>query len=231
MDSEWLFRGLGSAGMVMPVMMWLLVSGPVLYPLARWRAMREPVADPQLGIKVALGYFGFLSFQLVLVGVTMVLFGLLSTGSSSERGDLYRVGFGFLVPGAILLGLHVSALQRSNQEQFPAVRRLCLGYNFVVTGVFGLIATVLAFQALFTKGSAGNFGRFGASAVIVYGAAWAWTGVRLGRMVMASPGSMDPPDLGLPSGMPHPPAAAPPGPAGPSLPSLGGGAFPPIESK
>jgi hypothetical protein len=86
-----------------------------------------------------------------------------------------------------------------------------------------MTAFVLVFQALFAKGSTGDFGRFAGASLIVYGGAWAACGMRFLRLVRDD---VPPPQA------PHrdvapPPAAMPPPTTG--LPSLGGGAYPPIE--
>jgi hypothetical protein len=86
---------------------------------------------------------------------------------------------------------------------------------------------VLAFQALFARGSSGELGRIAGAMVLVYGSAWATTGFQFGRVVLGGyspPG--EPPQVGGPSA--QPPAA---GPAGPSLPALRDGAFPPLDQK
>ena len=64
-----LMRLFGPMMVVGPLLLWMLISGPfVLYPIARWRAHRDAVVDPQLGLKTALEYFRMLAFQLGLLG-------------------------------------------------------------------------------------------------------------------------------------------------------------------
>src|ERR1700689_5353354 len=114
-----LLRALGPAMVVAPFMIWMIASAPLLvYPIARSRAHRDRVVDPQLGIKVALGYFGLLAFQIVLLGATVVIYTLLSTLSSGDRSSAYRFGFGLLVPAGVVLGAHVAMLRRTNQDRF-----------------------------------------------------------------------------------------------------------------
>ena len=225
-----MMRAIGPMMVVLPMLIWMIVSGPlILYPIARWRAHRDPVLDPQLGIKVALAYFGLIAFQLVLLGGTTVLYTILSTMGSDEKSSVVRTGFGLLVPAGIVLAGHVSLLRRTNQDQFPGVRRLFVGYNFVVTGLFGFTAFVLVFEALFAKGSGGDAARLAWAGLLVYGGAWAAVGVQLGRLVLGGYSSGSP-QSGPPSNLvaPPPPPAAP---QGPTLPSLGGGSFPPLDSK
>jgi hypothetical protein len=129
-----------------------------------------------------------------------------------------------IVPSAIILGSHVALLGRTNQNEFPAVRRLLLGYNLLLTGTIGFIALVLAFEALFGKGSGGGMGRVAGAMVLVYGSAWAAVGVHFGRTVLGFQPPSEPPAQAPPSRTPAPAA-------GPSLPPLGGGAYPPISEK
>lgn len=217
-------RLLGPMMVVGPLLLWMLISGPfVLYPIARWRAHRDAVVDPQLGLKTALEYFRMLAFQLGLIGCAIILFAMFSKMPSEDKGDAYRVGFGLFVPASILFAAHVAMLAKTNQDRFTGPRRLFGGYNLVITGLLGMTAFVLVFQALFAKGSTGDFGRFAWASLIVYGGAWAACGIRFFRLVEGDPA---PPRAPLREAAPPP--AAPPPPA-PGLPSLGGGSFPPIE--
>ncbi|MBV8756077.1 MAG: hypothetical protein JO257_02305 [Deltaproteobacteria bacterium] len=197
----------------------------VLYVVARWRAYKATSHDPQLGIKVALGYFMVTALQVLLAGGAALLYAIIS--SDEDKGSIYRAAFGLIVPGALVFFSHASLLKMTNQEQYPAVRRMLAGYNLLLTGLIGMTALVAAFEALFQRGSSHGFGRAAAAGVLVYGSAWAVTGWRFARMVLGdrsgSPENIVPP--GPPSS--QPPAAAPP--AQPGLPPLGGGAFPPIR--
>lgn len=194
----------------------------VLYVVARWRAQREATPDPQLGIKVALGYFMVTALQILLAGAAVVLYAIIS--SDEDKGSLYRAGFGLLVPGALVYASHVSLLRMTNQDAFPAVKRMLAGYNLLLTGLIGLSALVAAFQALFQRGSSHGFGRAAAAGVLVYGSAWVISGWKLARIVLGDRGD-GPPDNVVKTDKPP---SAPPPPAQPGLPPLGGGSFPPI---
>jgi hypothetical protein len=188
----------------------------VLYVMARWRAQRDPVADTQLGIKVALGYFQVLAFQMLLAGIAVLLYAIIVGGEDS--GSFYRTAFGLIVPGALVYSAHLSLLRMTNQDTFPAVRRMLAGYNMLFTGILGMAAIAAAFQALFQHGSSHGFGRAAAAGVLVYGSAWAITGWKFGRMVLGD-GPTD-------QVIPPPSVSAPPTQTG--LPPLGPGSFPPI---
>jgi hypothetical protein len=223
---------LGPMFIIAPMLLWFLVIGPlVLYPLARWRAAREPYMDPQLGLKVALHYFKLLAFHTLLLGAVTLIFTIISKGEGGKSA-LYRAAFGFLVPGGLVFGAHNVLLKRTNEELFLGVRRLFLGYNLLVTGLIGFAALLLGFQALFAKGSSGDGGRMFLAAVLVYVSGWAGLGFLFGRAIGFDPST----GAGVPpqSYMPGPP---PPGdvsgvaaPAQPGLPPLSAGAFPPIAS-
>lgn len=216
----------GPMMVIVPMLLWFLVIGPlVLYPIARWRANREPYMDPQLGMKVALHYFKLLAFQLLLMGGTMLLWTIIS--KASEKGEMYRASFGFLVPGAIVFGAHVALIKKTNDEVLPAVRRLFLGYNLLLTGLMGFIALVLGFQVMFAKGEAGDPGRLFLAMVLVYCAAWVAIGVQFTRLTLG-PGA----GSGMPQHVMPPPAPVAPGPgvpAQPGLPPLSAGQYPPID--
>jgi hypothetical protein len=216
----WVFKLFDQVVVIAPILLWLLVIGPLgLYPVARWKANREPYPDPQLGLKVALHYFRMISFQLLLVGATVVLWTVLR--KSTERGDSYRQGFALILPAALVFGAHVMLLMRTNDHVVGTVRRLFLGYNLVLTGLLGLLALVTAFQTLFAKGSTDDEGRIAYAALVVYVSAWIGSGWHF--MLMIDRGADAPPQNMAP---PSPMAGA----AGgvPGLPSLGGG-FPPVN--
>jgi hypothetical protein len=219
---------LGPLFVIGPLLIWLVVIGPLLiYPLARWKAHREGALDPQLGLKVALNYFGLIAFQLALFALAMLVYTLFS--KSSHKGDLYRMGFGFLIPAGGVLAAHLAMLGRTNQELFPSVRRLYLGYNLLITGLLGFAALLFAFQVFFKKGSAGDEGRFAVAAVLVYVGAWVACGVQFGRLVLGDPGASAGPSSHVPP--PAVPMQTPPAPSGPTLPSLSSGTYPPIDPK
>lgn len=220
----------GPMMVIVPMLLWLLVIGPLLiYPLARWKANREQIVDNQLGIKVALHYFRMVSFQLLLLGATLLIWTVISKGS--DKGDQYRAAFGMLMPGGIVFALHSVFVAKTNDVHYPGVRRLFLGYNLLVTGIIGFIALVLAFQALLAKGSTGDAGRVFFASTLVYCGAWAACGLQFGKLVLGDFGSVGGPPGNIIAPPPPPaPGATPPGnPAG--LPPLSQGSFPPIEPK
>lgn len=207
----------------------------VLYVIARWRAHRDPEAvDRHLGLKVALHYFAISAFQLGLAGLALLVWGMISSAPSEAKSIVYRIAFGMIVPAALVQATHLSLLRRTNDAQATGVRRLFGGYNLIVTGLFGFIALIMAFQALFAKGSSGEMGRIAGAMVLVYGTSWAVLGWRFGQAVLGGGGgaSAAPPSVTTTASTSSSPAATPSAAtpsSGGGLPSLGGGAFPPIE--
>lgn len=195
---------LGMFGAIVPVMvmvMMLSLTAPViLYLVARWRQNKEPVQDPQLGIKFALCFFRQVGYQLMLMAGFMILWGLTTKFVwKGHRDDIMRPAFGILVPALIVWGVHNLALQRTNRITFPGVERLFAGYNLLTTGLMGLMALIFVFQTLFSKGSSGEGGRIAWSLALVYTSAWAAQGVMfLNRVLDAPPSSMSqtPPSAG-----------------------------------
>lgn len=241
-SSFFLMRAL--AGPVMGIVAMLIsitIFAPiVLYLVARWKAAKDPDTDRHLGLKVALHYFSISAFQLGLAGLTLLVWAMITTAPSEMKSVFNRIALGMLVPAGLVFAAHFSLLKRTNDAERTAVRRLFAGYNLIVTGLLGFIALVIAFQALFAKGSSGEMGRAAGAMVLVYGTAWAIVGWRFGKEVLfGGPGatSASPPQPGS-SASPPPSApsssstpAASPTPSTGGLPSLGGGAFPPIEPK
>jgi len=216
---------LGPMFIVVPMLLWFLVIGPlILYPVARWRAARDVYMDPQLGMKVALHYFKLLAFQTLLIGGTILIWTIISK-NSGDKGSFYRVAFGFLVPAGIVFGAHIALLKKTNDEMFTGVRRLFLGYNLLVTGLLGFIVLTLGFQALFAKGESGDAGRAFLAAILVYCSAWGGIGAIFAKTVLGAGTSAGAPPQNIvpPGPMPPPPGAST------GLPPLAAPAYPPID--
>ena len=212
-----MMRMLGPMMMITPLLV-LLLTGPfILYPIGRWRS---GTTDNQLGMKFVLEYFRMLAFQVGLFGTLIILFMLFANMRPSEKEDGYRIGFGLLIPAAMLFATGGWLLAKSNQHQFWIPRRLFAGYNLVVTGLAGTTAFFLVFQALFTKGSSGDMGRFAGAAVLTYGIAAIACGMRFAKLIGQD-------SMPIAHDAPPPPSVPVPAPQT-GLPSLGGGAFPPL---
>jgi hypothetical protein len=212
---------------IAPLLIWMLVIGPLLvYPLARWKASREGVSDGQLGLKVALHYFKMLALQVMLFGGLILLWTIIVKGGG--KSESYRAAFGFLVPAGVVFAVHHWFIRHTNDESFPIVRRLYLGYTLLITGFVGFAFLVGAAQVIFAKGSTGDSGRLFVAGMLVYGGAWIGFAMQFSRLVFGDPGASagSPPSMIAPSQSQGAQASG----GGPSLPPLGS-AYPPIETK
>jgi hypothetical protein len=141
---------------------------------------------------------------------------------------MYRMGFGFLIPAGAVLAAHIALLRRTNQNYFPTVRRMFLGYNLLITGLTGFAMLVMLFQIHMAKGPAGDAGRFSIAFTLVYAGAWAACGIQFGRLVFGDgAASAGPPQSMVPPSPPTSPTQT----SGPSLPSLSAGSFPPLDGR
>lgn len=175
---NWLFRGgFGLIGSLV----WALYLFPLAYLVLRWRAYRErQTPDPQLGIKVVLYYFRFLTLQLVLAGLTAAVAGTLLGGG---RGPLFRVAGALIVGGGSLYAGCVAAIhQRTNAARFPDVGRLFTGAGALVAGLVGIAAWVGFFLALFSGGYTAEAIKITGSLLLVYLPAFAVLGLSLLRI-------------------------------------------------
>ena len=204
--------------MAAPMMMLIAVMSTVfpilLYVFARWRDHQEPVQDPQLGLKFALHFFRVQSFQMLLFGTAMLLYAMLSKELKGDmREYVWRPAMAILVPSGMVFGVTTALLGRTNNYNHPQVGRLFNGYNLMVSGVIGFAALSAGFQAMFQKGSSGEFGRIAWTGILVYSTAWVVQGAIFGRSVLeASPTRYDLPSSSPPSSGNEPPPPAVPGP-------------------
>jgi len=191
---------------VLPVLAAMALLPVVLYVIARWRAHRDPEADPQLGLKFALSFFKWQGYQVALMAGVMLLYSLISKSSGEVRSDITRSAFGFLLPGLIVLGAATVALTRTNQRERPGVGRLLTGFNFMLTGIGGFVTLTMAFETLFQKHGGGDEARLIWSATLVYVTAWVVQGI----LYMRDLGIDAPAAAGGPTSRREP--TAPPGP-------------------
>jgi hypothetical protein len=219
---DFLFRALAPGLALVVLTVGFLVLAPVLlYIVARWRS---EAPDPHLGLKFALHHFAFAAFQIVLVGVTLLIYMFISPATAEKGTAGYRAAVAFIIPGASLLAVHVVLLRRTNDEAMPLVRRLFWGYNLIITGLAAFGALLLGFQMLLAKGSTGGLGHLAGAMVVVYGTAWALLGLKFGQLVLgAAPAAHVEREAAAP--VPHTLPAS----SSTSLPALGGGSYPPIE--
>lgn len=217
---------LGPSLFIGPLVVWFLVIGPlVIYPVARWKTHRAELADTQIGIKVALHFFALIAFQILLFAGAFIIYTVLS--KEDGKSGMYRMGFGLLIPAAFVFAAHFGLLRRTNQDAFPIVRRLFLGYNMILTGLLGFAALLFLFQVFTRKGTAGDEGRFAIAFTLVYVGAWTASGIQFARLVFGDDSAAAPPQNLAPPSASAPQTQA----SGPVLPSLSAGSFPPLDGK
>ncbi len=183
----------------------LVATAPlVLYVVARWRSHRDPSPDPHLGLKFALHYFWMIAFHLLLGGIAILLYTLIS--DIDHKGSLVRAAVGLLFPAAIVLAGSMAFLGRTNDRVVAGVRRLFLGYNLLATGLVGFVGLVISGEVLFAKGGGDGVGYIGATMVVVYCGAWGLLAAIFGKVVLGDAPGAAPPAAFVP---PAPPAPMP----------------------
>ncbi|HTJ47654.1 MAG TPA: hypothetical protein VL463_36410 [Kofleriaceae bacterium] len=165
-----MFQMMGAA--MIPLIAIGLFAPLALYIVARWRDSREPLPDPHLGIKFALGFFKWQAYLVSLMGVGMLLYSVTTKLPSEAREMLYRPAFGLLLPGLLVFGMAAFGLTKTNQGERPLVGRLLAGFNLMIVGMAGFAFLIIAFQTLFEKGEAGDGARAIWSFTLVFVAAW-----------------------------------------------------------
>jgi hypothetical protein len=165
------FMGMGIATTIIGSFVTAFVALPVvIYIVARARQMKEGTAsDPQMGMKVALYLFKVLGFQLLLAGLFLLLYGLMSDGG---REPIMRMAAGLLVPGLMIFVGHLVAIGKSNDLDLPTVGRMFSGWNIVQTGLSGSFALIAACVLTFTEGVPTEPRKMAWIGAVVYLSAW-----------------------------------------------------------
>jgi hypothetical protein len=176
----------GATTFLWPMMSFLMLTPLLVYLVARWRLYREQLpVDPQLGIKVAVAFFKLVGYQIMLVGLVLIIYRLL-VGSDDDTSML-RVGFGLAVPGGLVFVGHAIALAKSNDVDHPTVGRMFAGAALVQIGLAAIIGLVFTCVTMFQKDSPGEVARFAFAMTLVYFTAWGIQAFRFVRRVMAPP--------------------------------------------
>ena len=175
------------SALVTPLFGIVVILPLVLYLIARWRSYREGTGDPQLGLKVALSYFRVLAYQLVLAGVFLLVWALMSDASDDTQEQILRTAGGLAVPGVIIFAAHNFAIAHTNQREQPVVGRLFGGLNLILTGLFGFLALSAAGFLFFQKNADKEIQRMLWSGMIVYNLAWVMQGLLFSRSVRTGP--------------------------------------------
>jgi hypothetical protein len=138
----------------------LLLGLAIPYAVIHLRSQPGLQRDPQIGIKVALYYFFSISILLLLSGLSiLVVDALVETGPGrvpiSRGGDMreaQRVGWAFVVSGAVFSLVHLLVIKgMTNDNDWPATRRVFVGWRFAIHGLVVLAATTALLTVLFQK--------------------------------------------------------------------------------
>lgn len=125
----------------------------VLYLIARWRDGRETMVDPQLGYKFGLNMFQYISYNLILIAVTIAFIALFSSwfGGRSINEKSLRIGAALLVSGFVIFFIMKLMLNKTNQDTSPGVGRLFMGFNWILTGLIAIAAFIAGIMGLFME--------------------------------------------------------------------------------
>jgi hypothetical protein len=166
---EYMAATLSGAFFAMMLFPTLLLALAIPYGIMYLRNGQEGPRDPQIGIKVALYFFFSLSILLVLNGLSVFAvdalveptsfpgsfdptFGPVGTSSSKDLRPAQRTAGALVVAGLFFVVIHVALIKSAtNDRDWPATRRLFVGWRFAIHGlvVLGAFTTLLA--VLFQK--------------------------------------------------------------------------------
>jgi MFS family permease len=138
--------GYALLGVLWPSLWGLALAPPLIYLVARYRLYRESLPpDPHVGLKTVFAHFAYSTYQLALVGLALLVYGLLTSKGADTRETILRTATGILLPSVLLLVLVLFAFRRTNHVQFPHVGRMYAGLNrFHVGGMFAFAVYLVA---------------------------------------------------------------------------------------
>jgi len=171
---------------IAPIITVAVAAPVVMYIVARWRTYRDGgPPDPQIGLKVAISWFRLASYQLLLCGGFLLLYGIIGDLGSRGKEEIMRIAGGLLFPAAIIYTAHHIAIGFTNARERPMVVRMFSGFSLIQTGIIGFTALMLAGILLFQKHSPTQLNRLAWSMVLVYIPAWCGQGMFLARELFA----------------------------------------------
>jgi hypothetical protein len=207
--------GYALLGVLWPSLWGLALAPPLIYLVARYRLYREALPpDPHMGLKTVLAHFAYSTYQLALVGLALLVYGLLTSKMGETRETILRTATGIVLPSAMFLALTLFALRRTNHRELPHVGRMYVGLNrFHVGGMFAFSVYLVA-QTLVqrSKDIDTEVSSIAWSILLVYAAAFGLEVLRV-RDDLKKPAA---PSLPAPSLMSAPPAPPPPPPPPPA---------------
>lgn len=167
---------------IAPIITVAVAAPVIMYIVARWRTYRDGgPPDPQIGLKVAISWFRLASYQLLLCGGFLLLYGIIGDLGSRGKEEIMRIAGGLMFPAAIIYAAHHVAIGFTNARERPMVVRMFSGFNLIQTGIIGFTALMLAGILLFQKNTPTQLNRMAWSMVLVYVPAWCGQGMFMAR--------------------------------------------------
>lgn len=159
----------------------LLVLAP--YIVLRWRDMRHPRRDPQLGIKVAL--HGMMTAAVFggLIGLSIVIVDQLVDDSVEFFTDETRTGLALVVTGALFATIYYIAVRAAtNDARWVSTRRTYAGVRFIVESLVVMTGTGGMLIAWFSDDPGAGETQVGfAGVLMVWASAWVVEGANFLR--------------------------------------------------
>jgi len=163
-------RDIAFAGVVSTLMFALvpvlLLALAIPYAVLRLRASEGPEPDPQVGLKVILYYFFSVSMLMILVGFTILAIDAVQEKEEalgpfgqpqrvkprSEFNEAQRIAVALILTG-LLFGLFHWVLAKivTNDRQYPAARRVFVGWRLAFHGLVLLNVATALMVTLFQK--------------------------------------------------------------------------------
>jgi hypothetical protein len=147
---------------VLAVAPMLLLGLAIPYAVIHLRGQPGLQRDPQVGIKVALYYFLSISILLLLTGLSVLVVDALVEAGPGRAGALaarggdmrqaQRTGWALVVCGTVLTLLHLLLVKgATNDHDWPATRRVFVGWRFAIHGLVVVGAATALTIVLFQK--------------------------------------------------------------------------------
>ena len=161
--------------------MWAFMFVPILvYVVARYRMIKESMPeDAQLGLKLTLARCAYAAYQLLLLGLCLLVYTLLTDKERDTRTDLLRTSAGIVVPVALLLMVSLGVFMKTNRRNHPLIGRMYVGVNRLHVFALFAVSLFVQFQALFQRSTNAELAAIGWALVLVYFAAAALEGLRV----------------------------------------------------
>ena len=203
--------GYAALAVLWPSLWGLAMAPPLVYLVARYRLYRENAGpDTQVGLKVLLAHFAYGSYQMALLGLTLLVYGLLTNKVGDVRETILRTATGLLLPSVFLLAMLLFTLRRTNHKQQPFVTRMYVGLNRFHVGFAFAFAVYFVAQTLVqrSKDVDSEVASIAWSILLVYTAALGFEVLRV-RDELKRPHvpALPAPSLGSPPLPPPPPPA------------------------